>query len=321
MPGLDCAYARRALWEQFRLIESLPVGRSRAWHLARFEVGEGCDFDYLPQRSVRSAAIIVESEKDLSSTKLRDFANAYAFTVMYRTGCPCGEYQDVGQILGLRLRRMLGSAEVDLETPPARVYDKDVIDYYSMALMSGDPYIGFISFYHVLEYYFDSVFRAEVSNKLRDMITKPSFSYTKEAELFKVVRAITKEMRRTYEIGYGNERNELEYVLRKYIALDEVMARLEEFDPGSVDRYRDHRCEFSRKVTTIDWANREKAIGAIVKRVYETRNALIHSKNLEDENVHRYRPYNDERKLRGELPLIQALAEQVLIGSGRILRA
>jgi len=46
----------------------------------------------------------------------------------------------------------------------------------------------------------------------------------------------------------------------------------------------------------------------------------LHSKDRDDVNSYRYRPYKDEKKLRRELPLIQALAEQVIIGSGKVLK-
>jgi len=50
-----------------------------------------------------------------------------------------------------------------LDSPPLREYTVDVVDYYKLALSSNDPYIKFISFYHVMEYFYDEVFKKKNS--------------------------------------------------------------------------------------------------------------------------------------------------------------
>lgn len=99
-----------------------------------------------------------------------------------------------------------------------------------------------------------------------------------------------------------------------------LRTRIEEIERGAQEFYEREKCPFTQKKTTVDWSSDDDALKAIVKRVYETRNALIHSKDRDDTNSYRYRPYKDEKKLRKELPLIQALAEQVIIGSGKVLK-
>ena len=54
----------------------------------------------------------------------------------------------------------------------SRKYTEDVVDYYKQALASNDPYIKYISFYHVMEYFFDEVFKRKLVTDLRNKIRR-----------------------------------------------------------------------------------------------------------------------------------------------------
>lgn len=286
--------------------------------------GEGdgpVPWETMIRSALRLASVKVVSDKALSQSKLKELADAYAFTLMYRTGDCIGEYQDIQDALSYgSVRYYIRYGIDDIDTPPAMTYEKDVIDYYSLALSSDDVYVRYISFYHVLEFHFERVFRKEMSQLLRDMIVRPDFSYTSDAKLYGVVKTISKELRATHDRGFGNEEKELGYVLKAYVNMAHLRTRIEEIERGAQEFYEREKCPFTQKKTTVDWSSDDDALKAIVKRVYETRNALIHSKDRDDTNSYRYRPYKDEKKLRKELPLIQALAEQVIIGSGKVLK-
>lgn len=290
-----------------------------------WEDDEGADgsvpWETMIRNALRLTSVKVTSNKALPQTKLKELADAYAFTLMYRTGYCIGEYQDIQDALSYgSVRYYIRHGIDDIDTPPAMTYEKDVIDYYSLALSSDDVYVRYISFYHVLEFHFERVFRKEMSQLLRDEIVRPDFSYTSDAKLYGVVKTISKELGATHDRGFGNEEKELGYVLKAYVNMAHLRTRIEEIERGAQEFYEREKCPFTQKKTTVDWSSDDDALKAIVKRVYEARNALIHSKDRDDTNSYRYRPYKDEKKLRKELPLIQALAEQVIIGSGKVLK-
>lgn len=157
------------------------------------------------RNALRLTSVKVMSNKALPQTKLKELADAYAFTLMYRTGECIGEFQDIEDALSYgSVRHGIRRGTNDMDTPPAMTYEKDVIDYYSLALSSDDVYVRYISFYHVLEFHFERVFRKEMSRLLRDMIVRPDFSYTSDAKLYGVVKAISKEIRATHDRGFGN---------------------------------------------------------------------------------------------------------------------
>ena len=61
----------------------------------------------------------------------------------------------------------------------------------------------------------------------------------------------------------------------------------------------------------------------LANRIYETRTSIIHSKSneLKSENKKRfiYSPFKDSEALSKEIPLIKALAEEVIINSAESL--
>ncbi len=83
----------------------------------------------------------------------------------------------------------------------------NLIDYYNLAISSEDPFISFISYYHIIEYFFDEVYREQQINNLRTSITSPRFSYKDDKQLFNVIEKIIKDNRFIRENGSGNEHN------------------------------------------------------------------------------------------------------------------
>lgn len=76
---------------------------------------------------------------------------------------------------------------------------------------------------------------------------------------------------------------------------------------------------FKNKINAspISWTDLQGVYTKIRDRVYNTRNSLVHSKS--GKNFQRYRPYKDESQLQLEIPLVQAIAELIIINSSKIL--
>lgn len=55
----------------------------------------------------------------------------------------------------------------------------------------------------------------------------------------------------------------------------------------------------------------------LATRIYETRNALVHSKS--EQITNQYRPYENKKELMLEIVLIRSVAELVIINSSEIL--
>ena len=52
-----------------------------------------------------------------------------------------------------------------------------------MALVSESPYLEYLSYYHVVEYFFDSIIDEDIIKKVKNKITMPDFSYKRDKDI------------------------------------------------------------------------------------------------------------------------------------------
>lgn len=115
--------------------------------------------DLLP-RIIGEYSLKIKSTNEKPKS-LKNFIGLKAsFEFMYKTGISLTEYSDITDMFNIG--RYIGGRRRDIASTnvvPLRKYNIDVVDYYKQAIASSDPYIKFISFYHVMEYFFDEVFK------------------------------------------------------------------------------------------------------------------------------------------------------------------
>ena len=191
-----------------------------------------------------------------------------------------------------------------LDSPPLREYTVDVVDYYKLALSSNDPYIKFISFYHVMEYFYDEVFKKKMITDLRDKITNPGFSYRDDDKIYEMALFVKNRLRMNDESGQGNELESLKFVLNEYVTIDELKNRISSMDSTAITYYQTNKVIFCN-APTIPWTDLQGVYTQIARRIYFTRNSLVHSKS--GKNQERYKPYKDEKQLQKEKYIKQSL--------------
>ena len=251
--------------------------------------------------------------KDLSS--FRNYKNSFVFEFMYKSGIALIEFTDIIDMFHMN-NSIRGRLDVtQISTPPLRKYTNDVVDYYKQALASNDPYIKFISFYHVMEYFFDEVFKRKLETDLKDKITHPDFSYKDEDKIYDIALFVKNRLRMNDETGQGNELESLKYVLSEYISIDDLKARIDAIDLNALQYYKNNKVSFCN-APVISWSDTQDVFTQLARRIYFTRNSLVHSKS--GKNKERYRPYQDEKQLQLEIPLVKAVAELIIINSSEI---
>ena len=252
--------------------------------------------------------------KDLSS--FRNYKTSFVFEFMYKSGIALIEFTDIVDMFHMN-NSIRGRLDVtQISAPPLRKYTNDVVDYYKQALASNDPYIKFISFYHVIEYFFDEVFKRKLVTDLKDKITHPDFSYKNEDKIYDIALFVKNRLRMNDETGQGNELESLKYVLSEYLSIDDLKARIDAIDLNAVQYYKNNKVSFCN-APVISWSDTQGAFTQLARRIYFTRNSLVHSKS--GKNKERYRPYQDEKQLQLEIPLVKAVAELIIINSSEIL--
>ncbi|MCM3550948.1 Uncharacterised protein [Niallia circulans] len=244
----------------------------------------------------------------------KKLADALTFEVAFNTGSSCIQIKHLEEFLtNTRIRNRRNRLE-DCE-PPKRLYNSDLIYHYQLGQSTIHPALKFISFYHVLEHYFNIVYTEKMIQKIRDLITKPSFSPKRDIDIEKVIKEVKYNFKVESESNSAkNEIEALKLVIIQFIDLDSLRESLNELDPDVVSYYSNHVVDFSQG-TNIDFNDARSLPGKLANRIYKTRNAVIHSKAYEKE---RYIPFEHESQLIREIPLIQFMAEEVILKTSEV---
>lgn len=114
--------------------------------------------------------------------------------------------------------------------------------------------------------------------------------------------------------GVWNERNGLLLCLKRYIPdLSTLKASIVRIDSSAIDYYRTTSVPFTDDGKLIDFEDEsERVYSSIRDRIYATRNAVVHSKYGERL---RYEPFKHDKHLGKEIPLMRAVAEEIIISS------
>ena len=248
--------------------------------------------------------------------QFRNYKTAFLFEFMYKSNVAVIECDSLESILYRSIYPREKASSTLMDTPPAREYTEDVVDYYKLALSSRDPYIKYLSFYHVIEYFYDEVFKKHLIDDLKERITHPDFSYKNDDSVYEMAKFVKNRWQMNHESGQGNELESLKFVLSEYVSVNELKTKLDSVSPNGTSYYQNNKVSFC-DAPIISWHNADGVVTQIAKRIYFTRNALVHSKS--SKNKERYKPYKDERDLQKEIPLVKAVAEAIIINSSDML--
>jgi hypothetical protein len=176
-------------------------------------------------------------------------------------------------------------------------------------MSAGDPVNQFLSFYHVLEYFFVTVADAQLYEKLSRRINDPKFS-TSSTNLDRIIQDTLTHKRET------DETEMLKLVLGKYLDTTELIEFIRAYEEYLDERiYTKKRSLFDETVEVV--LDSGHVVSNIAKRVKIIRNALVHSSDRYDRKQIFVPTSDAEKMIRREVPLIQYIAEKVIIASAR----
>lgn len=208
--------------------------------------------------------------------------------------------------------KIINNQKKQLEIP-RRKYRRDLAKNYQLAKAANNPMLQFLSYYHVLECLFNSVYDQHAIDELKKIVTSPKFMYDSDNSYKNILRAVEKSYQYKEDRGiYKSDKVALKLVLEKYIELSDIKAFL---NSNNGIFYQNNDAYFSKSSKLNP--NDDKALYSLLaKRIYDTRNTLVHITNSQQIS---YTPFQDEDKVWCEIPLINFLAEEVLINSSTIL--
>ena len=316
------------------------VSKELIWYLIKdYEIDKN-EFDRLPiiffRRKIESLTEIdlftlirtiirlpfvvsVESANPKSREQLQKYAKSFLFNIAYNYDIV---FKTITEIDDLFLqRRALNRKrvkEIDELMAPQLSYKEELVEQYYMALVSEDPFVKFIGFYHIMEHFYEEVYNEDMFKSVQGIIQHPGFSSKRTKDIVKIVNLIKKKTRQSKEEFQGSELEALELTLKKFVDINDLVNDLTEYNSSIIDYYKTSEVSFS-KGDTIDL--RDTSNGKIYKklaaRIYKTRNALVHSKSNENRDNERgiYKPFDNSQELLREIPLMRYISEAIIINT------
>lgn len=202
----------------------------------------------------------------------------------------------------LRLRRG-GIQDVQF---PLRTYKSDLVSYYQLGISSDSLLLAYLAFYKILEYFFSSVTEQGLQKRLVEKLVAPEFSHTKVSQLRQLTSLIRKYDQRM------EEDKMLTAVIEHFFPADEIKDWVVAYEANKQGYYTRPQ-KILEQTHTLD-LSADQLAPSLAKRIHHLRNALVHSKEGE---LASFIPYSEhESVLVAEIPIVQFLAEQLVLKSG-----
>ncbi len=255
------------------------------------------------------------SEKEFS-----EFTDAFIFNFNYNTDIGIRQIYDIENINERRRNNRFRNESIENIPTPKKIYKKELVEQYNMASITEEPFIKYLCYYHILEHYYEAVHKEELIKTVKERIAYPGFSIKKDSEILKLIDIIKQKIKHDRESFDGSELEALELVMKKYIQIDTLKDEIKKIDTSLLDYYNTEKVKFSGGIP-INFNDTDNLYKNIAKRIYFTRNALVHYKadNLTKKERGIYHPFKDRKELLKEIPLIRILAENVIINDADMI--
>ena len=276
--------------------------------LLRFDEREDVDiglFDMLSKAIRASVSLKIVSSDNIPIDDLKKHANAFLFSLSYNTGVIFKLVYDKSNLSINRIRIVRRNRlSFDQIQTPKLFYNSELTEQYNLALSSSDAFIQFISFYHIMEYFFDDIYKNALISSVMEILQHPGFSSKEPREISKIIDIVKNKTKVAREEFQGSELEALELTIKEYVTMSELKSALLEYDSKSISYYSSNEVSFS-KGDTIDLndLSNDKLPKKIAARIYKTRNSLVHSKSNNTRVKERgiYHPFTDEKELTKEI--------------------
>ena len=271
-------------------------------------------FDVLRKSLPRIETIKIKSDTEIKKSRFEQLMYSYLFSLSYNLSLsvyPLRYFDEFLSPLRVGRLRRLSRDEIDF---PKRTYINDLILHYQKGISTESLDHQYLSFYHILEHFFEKIYNEDLINKLRDELTLPGFSYKRKTDIEKLVKIVQKKLRYKNEEFQINELEALELVLRKYIDnIEDVKTELNSINPILIDYFKNTEVPFS-KGNRVNFENEADIYKNLSKRIYFTRNSIVHSKETEKE---KYIPFKNDKDLINQIYLMRIIAEKVIISNSK----
>lgn len=202
--------------------------------------------------------------------------------------------------------------------PPKLIYINELILHYQKGISSDSIEHQYLSFYHVLEHFFEKIYNDDILLSIKNELTKPNFSYKRTKDISNLVGFIQNRLKYKNDEFQINEPEALELTLKKFVTdLKYLASELNTISPTFIEHFKTTEVSFSKgNRVNFESSNANEIYTNLAKRIYYTRNAIVHSKETEKT---KYTPFSDDKDLLNEIYLLRLIAEIVIINNSKEL--
>ena len=190
-------------------------------------------------------------------------------------------------------------------------YEKIPMSLYWFAQNNIDsPIFAFFAFYQVLEYYFPIYSQIEAKNKIKNLFKDPRFSLESDADMMRLLNTITSKNLD----GIGDEREQLNNVLRNIVTGDEVIEYINSRE--FLTEYYNNKTSNKLSGEKLPLNDVTGIVSKLSARIYDIRCRIVHNKASETHK--KILPVTKEEEyLRNEVYILKFLAEQAIITNSK----
>jgi hypothetical protein len=265
---------------------------------------------------LRSRSLRITSSSTRPKGSWKDPSDAFFFHLGYNLDVALMPDRNFSELVRpVKISSMRRSRGPELDAP-RRSYISDLVYHYQLGVAAESPMLEYISYYHVAEHWFENIYQDDLVEQIQLAITSPSFSYKRKKDLRQLIQSISRAVQLRDDRLVINEQVALRLTLAKYLDVPQLASDLRSYDTELLAYYAGSKVSFcSGDVVEFGHADTAAIIAALAKRIYKTRNALVHSKDGERS---RFVPFRDDGDLLPEVPLMRFVAEQIITATSSI---
>lgn len=256
--------------------------------------------------------INIKHDKQMNTDKLNKCIDSFLFEAAYNCEAYMRTIDSLEDLLGPKLTGKVKKLRLNELDAPKRKYNKHLINYYIQYGSTKDPMNQFIALYHVMEYFFDIDYDKDLRDSLKATLDKYCDSTIKEENIKEILKILIEK----YNIKRSfSEKVKLRLTLKSHININNVCESIKMNNEDLIKYYKNNEVPFSKgSRVNLKGDTKKNIINDLANRIYNTRLSLVHSKADDKGELEEvYIPFKDEEALRKEIPLMKAIAEEIII--------
>jgi len=203
------------------------------------------------------------------------------------------------------------SKDRKLTSRKLRSTSPELMNYLYAAESSDSQTFRFLSYYHIIEYFFNYVEHEDLRNEIGKILESSDLSERTDCYSLRLIQYLN-ESKRSHL--HGDDK--LQRVIKRYISFSTFPDTL----PKDIKQAMNKSVKFDGglKLQGVNTSGEEYFFGDLTRRIYSLRNALVHS-TMEISEIKRSvsNTIDDKERMSAELGLIRQIAKEILDRSSR----